>query len=278
MLIGSIIVVAIVGLGTLGYFVVYPLIAEPSVSEPAPSLPTGQAGVPPEPVPAPEPPVLPAPVTPEPTPTPITPPAGGPTSTASNALPLPVHASLFKAPADLAEEIALADANRTEFQRNAPFDTAEVSILRELSVTLPARTPGGSPTPVTLEQFISFAAPGLFDRDTVRAFGNDVTVFTYTDSKGTWPGFAVRAANGTPLAAIQLTVNQALEQATAVKQLFLTDPGAAGAWKSGSIGSVQNRYRTFSLPGAALNYGWTDRTLVVAASYDAFRAALGRIK
>lgn len=269
-LVGTIIVVAVIGLGALGYFVVYPLIAEPAVSEPPPPAP-------PEPAPVPEPPAL---IITEPTSTPAT-----PTSTPSDALPTPLHTSLFRAPADLTEELILVSSDLTSFRSQIPFDTAEVSILREINVALPSApsqpllgTGGVNTDPITLEQLLPFVAPGLFDRDTMRAFGNDVTVFTYTDSKGTWPGFAVRATNNVPLAAVQMKVNQTLEQAVALKQFFLTNPGTAGAWKSGSTGNVQNRYQTFSLPGAALNYAWTDRTLVVATSYDTFQTALGRIK
>lgn len=268
----AIIIALVLGFGAVGYFVVYPMVLGDSGIDQTPPAPQP---VPPTPLDLPEP-------SPEPTPEPQTPTS---TATTSPAEPVPAplmrpgaHRSLFTTPADLVEPLALTSITTGSFAPFLSFDTAEVSILRELEVTVPGTGESTAAATISLEEFLAAAGLSVFDEDAMRAFGNDVTIFSYTDTKGTWPGFAVHAADGVALAALRAKLATALETNGALTSMFLADPGGAGSWRSGSTNGVENRYQTFTLSGAALNYGWTNRTLIVATSYDAFRAALARMQ
>jgi hypothetical protein len=270
----AIVTAIVLGFGAIGYFVVYPMVLENSEMEPPLLTPTPPASVPlPIPEPAPEP-------TPESqisTSTTTTTPPFEPLALTPLIRPA-AHRSLFTTPADLIEPLALTSVTFGSLTPFITFDTAEVPILRELALSVPGPTEDAARPTISLKEFFAVTGLSMFDEDTLRSLGNDVTVFTYTDTKGTWLGFAVRATDGVALAALRTKLTTTLESNAALTSLFLTDPGSASPWRSGFTNGVENRYQTFTLPGAALNYGWTNRTLIVATSYDAFRAALTRMK
>lgn len=271
----AIVIALVLGFGALGYFVIYPMVLGDAGVDQPPLVPTPQPAAP-APLPLPEP-------IPEPAPEPQVPTS---TTTASSSEPLApapltrptAHLSLFTTPADLTEPIALTSVTVGSLAPFVAFDTAEVPILKEFDISVPGPTEDSTRPTLSLKEFLAVTGLSVFDEEVLRSFGNDVTVFSYTDTKGTWLGFGVRAADGIALAALRAKLTAALESNGALNSLFLTDPGSAGPWRSGSTNGVENRYQTFTLPGAALNYGWTNRTLIVTTSYDAFRAVLARMK
>ena len=133
---------------------------------------------------------------------------------------------------------------------------------------------------MTFNQFSSLLVPDFLNDGSgtlSNSFNPLFTFFTYTNDKGTWPGYIV-SLRSNAVSDIKDRVKSSLEASTNIKNLYLTDPGTAVVWKSGSAEGVATRYSTYSLAGAGLNYGWLNDTLVVSTSYAGFQEALKRLK
>ena len=103
------------------------------------------------------------------------------------------------------------------------------------------------------------------------------TFFTYTNDKGVWLGFVGKAKSDSTLSDLKTSVAK-IEKSAGLTNMFLSDAGTATTWKGGTTEGVSNRYLTYSLAGAGLNYGWLNDTLVVSASYQGFQEALKHLK
>lgn len=158
-----IIIVVVIGLASLSYFVVYPLLTESD------SLPS---------------------------PAPAPPPTGGASPLPSS--PIRSHQSFFVVPA--AQETPLtiepvsadgiAEALRQIGERGMPADSLEEIIMRD-----------SRGSHIAFPAFM--AAFGVFDPDDLAAwFEDDFTAFLYYDDKGIWPGYLAKVkpdANRTDL-------------------------------------------------------------------------------
>jgi hypothetical protein len=242
-----VIALILIALAALGYFVVFPLMNQPAAEEPAAVAPLPESPALPTPEnPAPEQPVV---------------PTGGAVQ----------HVSFFLTPADVIDSAVLSEVSLVGLKNSLTFDTAEVSILREINFS---NTQGQSIAAATLASLIDSTtfAPSVMER-----FSADATFFTFTNMQGTWPGLVLEARDAASLPTLAMTT-QSIEDGHSLTGYFLVDPGTPSMWKSGQAFGLATRYLSFTQPGAALNYGWVGTKLVVSASYDGLKAALGRLQ
>jgi hypothetical protein len=230
--------VLVVGLAAVGYYFVFPyffeqipIVEQPVVTQPEPEIP---------------------PVT-------ETPPVATTTETPPVSVPPSIiHVSFFKTAADTTETVTLATIDLQNYKAAFSFGTAEVAILNEAMLEDPLKNV------LTFAQATSFLLPTTFTADVLGNFEPDFTFFTYTDDKGKWPGFIAKTKDGVSISGLKSNVSN-LEQSGETSNLFITDPGTSGTWKGGETSGVTNRYLTFGLAGAGLNYGWSGNFLVVSA-------------
>lgn len=249
----SLVAILVIGLGALGYFVLYPMIfGESEVPPPRNDLsPTSD-------------------VTPSPMPVP-----GGEPVPEMEVEPTPqaaslTHISFFKTAADATEDVSLVNLTFPSLKSLISFETADVPLFKELV----GRNAAG--TILSFGQFVGTLFPSIFSPEVVSQFEPDFTLFSLTNDKGTWLGFVAKKK---PNASSQLTEPiTALETAPTLSDFFLKPPGTMQTWKTGKAGTVDTRYATFALPGAALNYGWHADHLIVSASYDGIKEALRRLE
>jgi cytoskeletal protein RodZ len=266
--IGILVLIIVVGLVALGYFFIYPVffgspgeVAE--VAPPAPSEPS-----------QPEVPVVPqVPVVTEEEETTAPEEESGETAEPETPAPPAVteHNSLFTTAADVSGDVTLSSISVTAYKDSLEFATAEVSVLKEVVF----RT--GEGEFVSFDDLLGVLLPTVFTGELNQSFEPDFTLFTYTDSNGTWPGFVAQLGEGATLADVQSGVS-ALENSANLANLYLASPGTEGSWGSGSVEGVSNRYLPFSQSGASLNYGWKGNLLVVSTSFPGFREALQRLE
>lgn len=252
MTMGILTAVIIVGLGALGYFVLYPMIFSEKA---APNVPSPESPQPSPPVPNPSP-------APEPAPAP---------ETKNTPQPLVSHASLFKSPADAEIDLPLASLTIADIKSAIAFDTATVPVFKEIV----GKTSGGEFLP--LELFTQGVLPAVFTNTLASSFDPDFSLFAFTNSQGTWLGFVAKAKAGAPLSDLQKQIGE-VEKSSAPLNFYLESPGASQPWKSGSANGTPTRYQPFAMPGASFNYAWKGEYLVMSASYDGFKEALRRLE
>lgn len=259
----SLVATLIVGLGALGYFVLYPMIFGESTVPPPVSDTPGELPLPsvpnPNPIPAEEPILGPAPA-----------PVNSPSPDENSGTPTPAltteHASFFKIGADDTKNFTLTNLTFASLKSLLSFETSDVPLLTELI----GKNAAGNI--MTFGQFAETAFPTVFTPPVAAQFETDFTFFSLTNQKGTWLGFVAKKK---PSSAPSLV---ALETSAALQNFFLKTPGTMQIWKVGKAGATDTRYASFQLPGAGFNYGWSGDYLVVSASYDAFKEALRRLE
>ncbi len=254
----SLVAVLIIGLGALGYFVLYPMV----FGENEVPAPTGEL-LPDSGVPS---PALPEENTPAPTPEePASPEPRTETPTT-----LQTHTSFFKISADTTEDVPLVNLTFPSLKSLISFETADVPLFKEVV----GKNSAG--TFISFDQFAGTVLPSVFSPEITAQFESDFTVFSLTNDKGTWLGFIAKKK---ATASTQLVERVAsLETAPTLSDFYLKPPGTMQTWKAGKVGATETRYAPFSIPGAALNYGWHMDHLIVSASYDGIKEALRRLE
>jgi len=241
--------VFVVGLGVVGYFIVYPAFfgeKEVAVTPPPPEPP---------PPPLPEPPPLP----PEPLPPP--PPELPPL------LPLRIHQSALKgltaAPIERQLESLSRDTITAAFS-GASIGLGENALAEVVLLDLESRPADFDAFFTTLYSNFTLAELDIFDKD--------FTAFVFVRGGVVLPGFLAQLKD--PLASVEaaraLLNRFETDEPSYAKSLFPSDPGnpAVTGFKDGQISGVKSRYLTFEQSGTALNYGVSDQGLVLfSASY-----------
>jgi hypothetical protein len=246
-LVALVVVLVVVALGALGYFVVYPLMNQPTIEEPAAETQTPPTAPPVSEVP------------------PVEEPQTPPVSASAQ------HVSLFTVPADVTSDALIAEPSLAAVTNAFTFDTAEVPVLEEVVLK---DTAGNLISAATIANLID---PTTFPSAVADQFEPDATVFSFTDANGTWIGFALKAKDVTALPMLVASV-QNIESEHSLSGYFLSNPGTQTTWKDGQASGYATRYLSFSQPGAALNYGWVGMKLVVSASYGGFKEAINRLR
>lgn len=260
----------VIGVGALVYFFIYPLFSGGEETAQAPV--SGQALVTEVAPQAPEIPTIPSlpevPQIPETKPEepviPATP------ALETKTLEEAKYVSSFKT-APIQTNATLSALSLDAVKITIPFQTVSTPALSEYVL----KNSGGSF--VYASHLLPVLAADVFTENLTGIFNSTGSIFAYADDKGTWLGFVLQLNDPATRDEAKTKV-AALEKGTALANLFLTDPGTAGTWKSGQAEGVSTRYLSYSLAGAGVNYGWLDNKLVIAGSYGTFKEAVKRLK
>lgn len=244
---GSIVLIA--GLGFLGYYFVYPLIVT----------------TPPAPTPPPPPP--PAVQTPPP-PTPTPPPA-----------PAAVHKSYFTKAADKVERISATTSTLTAVSLRTGITAAAAEKLasgnlKEIYFANEKDETAG------FVNFVKAAIPEFAGLETQfgQLFEDDFTGFLYYDGTNVWPGYVAKLKSGANDILAKTTISEIEKYTESLKNLFLSDPGAAGAvFKDGQVNGHAGRYIPYTQKDASANIVWLDNYLLVTTNYKAALEAATRL-
>jgi len=248
----------VLALGAAGYFFVYPLfVSEPApVAEdvsPAPTLPEPES-------PAPEPPADESPPAVE---APSVDPFQGISGISS-------HRSLFRAPADTATEIILAEPTLEALKRALPSGSVATPSLAEIIFKMPS----GSVFPFS--RVAALFAPTFFTAERLASFDEDATYFLYASSNGTWFGIAAPLKPGVPIGPVQDGM-AALQSDPDLARFFIANPGERGVWADGSVRNKPASQVSFEAPGSTFSYTWLNRTLLLSTNLTAAEVAGERL-
>jgi hypothetical protein len=247
----------IVGLGALGYFVIYPkFFGDRGTVE----IPTAQNNQPAE-TETQQPPaaenLLPPPPPIEEPQLPPPPPPSPPSTITS-------HSSFFKKPVELTADITLqkpiGETTLADLKQTLSRASQEVPPFTEFTI---------KDSTSALASFYAIArliAPNTFNDAILQSFENDFTFFIYTDNNGgNWPGFIAKTK--TAPTEKEITAISRLETNNEASSFFLADPGAPSTWKNGQVNNKPARYLPFSKAGASLSYTWFDNYLLISTNY-----------
>ena len=172
-----------------------------------------------------------------------------------------VHASFFKNPADISVDFVISGTGATEIHEKLTFNPTENPLLREVVLK------GSENKPVSFEQVASTLAPQFFTSEMTGKFESDFTLFTYTNTAGTWMGLVAKLADGVELGEVQGTMSN-LQKDLDLKNFFVSNPGEMGVWEDGSVKGLPTSLVKFSNEGAALSYTWFDSYLLLSTNLD----------
>ena len=239
--------IIVIGLGALGYFVIFPKLFPKQTPPPPPPAVT-------QPIPPAEPTPPPA----EQTPLPETP---------------KPHQSLLKSPnattsieIPTIDLISLVGAMQQEAQESLPADT-----LKEILLTT-------GKIQVQSSAALSVLLPDLDTEKTKDLFENDFTIALYSDANGTWPIYIFKLSLESSIVEAQATVKE-FEKSSGLANFFLAAPGTpnSAGFKDGKINEISTRYLTYSNKGAGLNLAWAGDKFIISASYNGLKKTLGNL-
>lgn len=205
-------------------------------------------------------------------------PAVAPTTAPKPALPstLVNHESVFGFPNDIIPKLTVADASLVAILTALQNEAAASATPGELREVVLVDTSGKTPT---LSEYLTILMPELADSSVIRvlqrAFENDFTAYLYFDEKGVWPGYIVSPKSDVDIDVV--TLQDALKglETASFSNLFLTPPGTAQDFRTGTIKSVYtNRFAPLTQSGASFNYGLFDGRLIINTSYSGLLKAL----
>ncbi len=232
--------VLIVGVGAAGYFWIYPAL----FGGETPTLAPGEIGAPTTgvgAVPAPK-PVAPAPI---------------------------VHRSLFAKLPTFASTVTVSNLTREgimEALQQEASGKAPTKSMKELSFV------DGSGAPLRFADVTAALLPGIDKGEVQNMTEEDFTGFLYYNEKGVWPGYVAKLKSTAVVADAQ-AVFAGLEGLD-IAGLYLNDPGASQGFQTGPFKGSPIRYSVFAAPGASLNYGAVGDYMVIATSFEAFKASV----
>ena len=193
-------------------------------------------------------------------------------------IPTFTHASYFAAPVDVSTEVnvntlTLENINIALAQTAVNKADGATGAITEFQVTQ-----GLTGVPVTADEFLLTLLP---DVQFTSPLEEDFTGFMYDSGTEVSTGyiFAIDSNTTEPEVAKAL-FEDAFEASASLKNLFPTDPGtpATTGFKDGTvIGGVKPRWISYSNPGTSLDYGWKGPFVVIAASFDGFKAVVPKV-
>lgn len=235
-------IVIVVGLGALGYFVVYPLFFGESTQ--------------PRPTPISEP-------TPSPAPSP----------------PQRAHRSYLRPATPLLERtVAFYGLNPDGSTRR--LDAALLRETLGSAVSAEANQAVSPPrfveltfldaeqNPLALSSYLPLLAPVSAGNLTSR-FEDDFTPFFYHDEKGVWPGYVMKLKEAVNPNEAKLSIDlETVPLEPFYEHAYATIAlGDVKPFKDGVLAGFPARYATTDLPGATFEYAWLDDYLLVSTSY-----------
>lgn len=244
-----------VGLAAAAYFFIYPaLFPKNGMDEITPPVPPVEEVVPP---PAPE-------------ETPVVPPPAPEPTTEEKPTTIELHASFLKNPADLVYDIKLSPFSLETLSKAVPFESTSVPLFKEIVMK------SNDNKPIAFASVAPLFAKTFFTPEVIQYFKDDVTVFSYTNNKGTWLGLITKLNDPTSQGTVQDLMGN-LQKDPDLKNFFLTDPGTAGEWKDGSVLGKPTSQVSFSLPSSTLSYTWFDAHLLISTNLDGAKEAAKRL-
>ncbi len=263
-LVGLIAFVIVLALGAIGYFLIYPMFSvtapvtttPPTTTQPANGNAQNQA------------PITAATTTETSTPSGTTT-AGtaGAATTTGTSTPAVTHVSLF----------ATTDGSVNSATPIAGTDLPTLSLGTSkqpalVEVTFNDQNGNLIPFSALMQSLLSM---DLSQSGLSQAFDPaSVSGFVYVDASGTRSlGFVAKLTATSSLVDEKASFGQIFEANTNLKNFFSGNPGTEGAWKSGDP-TTSNRYVLFSKNGYGVDYGWKNDVLVIASSYDGYKAAI----
>ncbi len=183
---------------------------------------------------------------------------------------LEIHVSFLKNPADLVFDAKLSSFGLADMTGALEFTSTSIPVFKEVVFKTAENKP------VSFGYVVSRFFPTFFTPETVAKFQNDGTVFTYTNTKGTWLGVIAKLKDGVAIAPIQDSM-ATLQKSPDLKNIFIIDPGAQGAWKDGKVANKPTSLVSFAQNGATLSYTWFDRYLLIGTNIDASGEAAKRL-
>lgn len=264
--------IVIAGLAAVGYFFVYPLFLNSS-SSPDASSPNPESTA-----------AAPAPASEEPQSAPVIPAATSgaatsaetqvsanePTSASDSISTIEVHSSFFKTPADIVFDTKLSSFGVSDLLRPLSFNPTSVPLLREIVWKTEENKS------IAFGQAAATLLPDFFSPSVTNSFQPDFTMFSYTNSSGTWLGFIAKLKDGIDQSPVQNAMSR-LQHDPNLKNLFLEDPGTMGVWKDGKVLGRASSEVSFAKSGATISYTWFDRYLLVSTNLDAAKEAGTRL-
>ncbi|MBU4348376.1 hypothetical protein KJ671_02685 [Patescibacteria group bacterium] len=106
-------------------------------------------------------------------------------------------------------------------------------------------------------------------------FEEDFTSVLFYDENGIWLGIIAKIKEGADVASIQTLITDKIESSDNLSNLYISNPGSqsVAGFKDGSANEQSTRYIAFGETGAALNYGWTeDNLLIISTSYNGIKS------
>jgi len=278
-LIPIIIFVAIVALGALGYFVIYPLLAPNSATE---STSTTEISTTSE------------------------------QTTEGDNLNLPLSSTTYEnqttteTSSSVNEAVNTLSSNSNSTTSNSVSSQAavkHVSLFRETdyfvtssmivtgknltSISLPTTTKASlievtftDPKITIASIFNELFGINLSQSGITQAFDPAATAqFIYVDEKGKrWLGIIGKVNTPSSLIDVKSSLSQIIESNLNLKNIFSSDPGSQGAWKNGDPIISPHRFTLFSKTGYSIDYGWKDNVFIMSSSYEGFKAAVSKLQ
>ena len=190
--------------------------------------------------------------------------------------PAPSHSSQFGFPNEIIPKVTISDysivAILTALQNEAN-NTGAAGDLREIALV------DSDDQQVTFSKFMATLMPELITKNleaTLKTvFKDDFTAFVYFDDKGAWPGYTVETRENVDIDIVTLQDQLKGIETASFSNLFLTPPGTAQEFRTGTVKEVHtNRFAPLSQAGASFNYGLFDGSLVINTSYGGLLKSL----
>lgn len=185
-------------------------------------------------------------------------------------LTVDTHSSFFKTKADLVFDAKLSAFTLSDLKTPVSFEKTSVPLFKEIVW----KTQDNKP--LSFGQVASLIFPDFFTQEKISNFLDDFTLFSYSNTKGTWLGFVVKLKDNADLGKIQDGMS-VLQKDPGLKNIFLSDPGVVGPWKDGKVRNKPTSLASFSLDGATISYTWFDRYLLISSNIDGAEEAGKRL-
>jgi len=192
-------------------------------------------------------------------------------------IPIFTHVSYFTEPVDVSAEVnvntlSLESLNAALDQTAVNKADGETGVVTEFQVTQ-----GLTGSPVTTDEFLATLLP---DVQFTTSMEEDFTGFMYDTGTEVRAGYIFALdAETADLEAAKTLFEDTFEASTSLENLFLNDPGTpAVAFKEGAaVTGIETRWLSYSNPGTSIDYGWKGPFVVIAASFDGFKAVVPKV-
>jgi hypothetical protein len=130
--------------------------------------------------------------------------------------------------------------------------------------------------PMSFSYVLNSFFPSFFTNEITNKFENDGTIFTYTETSGTWIGFIAKFKDTEDVPTMQNAM-AGLQSSPDLINSFLTDPGAIGSWEDSKISGKPASLVRFSKNGAVFCYAWFDKYLLIGTNINGSNAAAKKL-